>query len=133
MKHLIAVTAAAVLLLVGITSAAAAHTSIVRGTSHADRIHTYNGSQTIYGLGGNDVLRGGRGIDVIYGGRGDDKVWTGSGGAPERAYGGPGNDLINDFKSGESRGYLNGGPGHDVCVGDKHDTFVSCEVIEWRK
>lgn len=106
---------------------------VVRGTPGNDRIHTGNGSQAIYGLAGNDRIGAGRGIDYVYGGRGRDRVFTGSGGAPEKAFGGPGNDVINDFRSGESPGYLNGGRGHDKCVGDKHDTFISCEVIVWKK
>ncbi len=27
-------------------------------------------------------------------------------------------------------GTLIGGPGWDTCVGEQHDTFVSCEVVE---
>ena len=111
----------------------AAQTTTVRGTQHRDVIRTGNGGETIvYGLGGNDSLHGGRGTDIMYGGRGDDRVWTGAGGAKEVAYGGPGNDRINDWWSGESPGYLNGGRGRDVCVGDKHDTFISCEKVIWK-
>jgi len=114
--------------------ATAAKITTFRGTPHRDVIRTGNGGwQITYGLGGNDSLHGGRGTDLIHGGRGNDRVWTGSGGAKEAAWGGRGNDRINDWASGESPGYLNGGPGHDVCIGDKHDTFISCEVIRWKK
>ncbi len=107
---------------------------VVYGTEKRDIIFTHNGGlTTVYALGGNDHVGGGRGTDIIYGGRGDDGLWTGSGGAKEAAYGGPGDDRINDWRSGESPGYLNGGPGHDVCVGDKQDTFVNCERIVFKK
>lgn len=114
--------------------AQAAKVTTFRGTPQRDVIHTGNGGlQVTYGLGGNDHLGGGRGTDIMYGGSGDDGIWTGAGGAKEAAYGGRGNDRINDWRSGESPGYLNGGPGHDVCVGDKHDTFISCERVIWKK
>lgn len=114
--------------------ALAAKVTTFTGTPQADYIRTGNGGwQVTYALGGNDSLHGGRGTDIMYGQGGDDRIWTGSGGAKEAAYGGRGNDRINDWRSGESPGYLDGGPGHDVCVGDKHDTFVSCERVIWKK
>jgi len=118
---------------VGDHAAIAAKTTTYRGTPHRDVIRTGNGGwQVTYGRGGNDSLHGGRGTDLIHGNAGNDAIWTGSGGAKEAAWGGRGNDRINDWASGESPGYLNGGPGHDVCIGDKHDVFISCEVIRWK-
>lgn len=114
--------------------ASGAQARTIVGTEHHDVIHTGNGGLTItWGLGGNDHLGGGRGTDIMHGGRGDDRIWTGSGGAKEAAFGGRGNDRLNDWRSGESPGYLNGGSGHDVCVGDKHDTFVRCERVVFKK
>jgi Ca2+-binding RTX toxin-like protein len=121
-------------LLAFVAPAGAAKITTYRGTPHRDVIRTGNGGwQEAWGLGGNDSLHGGRGTDLMHGGRGNDRIWTGAGGAKEAAWGGRGNDRINDWASGESPGYLNGGPGRDVCIGDKHDTFISCEVVRWKK
>jgi Ca2+-binding RTX toxin-like protein len=128
--HIIGVAALAVLTLAG--SAIAAHTTVVRGTRHADHITTGNGSQTVYGLAGADRIETGKGSDVVYGGAGADLITTGKGGANEAVFGGRGNDRIHDTVSGQHPGYLNGGPGHDVCVGTKNTTYVSCEVVRWR-
>lgn len=113
---------------------ASGHSTVV-GTQHRDVIAVHNGGFTVvWGLGGDDKLTGGRGTDILHGGRGNDVLHTGSGGAKEAAYGGRGRDRIFDWESGESPGYLNGGAGrHDVCVGDKHDTFVRCERIRFKK
>ena len=112
--------------------AQASNPTVVSGTTRGDRIAGMNGSQIVYGRGGADRINGGRGPDIIYGGLGDDVLTTGKGGATEAAYGGPGNDLLKDFASGQSPGLLVGGPGRDRCVGDKHDTFRGCEVIKLR-
>jgi Ca2+-binding RTX toxin-like protein len=112
--------------------AAASNPTVVMGTPKADHIAGMNGAQIIWGLGGNDVINGGRGPDILHGGPGDDVLTTGKGGATEAAFGGPGDDVLKDYSSGQSHGLLAGGEGHDVCIGDKHDTFRSCEVIEIR-
>lgn len=116
-------------LIVLASAAMAAHQEVVRGTNHADRIHTGNGNQTIYARGGNDRVGAGRGNDILYGGKGNDVLFTGKGGAKEAAYGGAGNDRLNDWASGQSPGTLVGGRGRDTCIGDKHDIFRSCERI----
>lgn len=112
--------------------AEASNPTVVTGTTRGDRILGMNGPQIIYGRGGADRINGGKGPDSIYGGLGDDVLTTGKGGATEAAFGGPGNDVLKDFASGQSPGLLVGGPGSDRCVGDKHDTFRRCEVIKLR-
>jgi Ca2+-binding RTX toxin-like protein len=118
--------------LFGAMAAEAASPAIVTGTPMGDRMEGTNGPQIFYGRGGDDRISGGKGPDVLYGGPGDDSMTTGKGGATEAAYGGPGNDLLKDYASGQSPGLLAGGPGRDRCIGDKHDTFRSCEIIELR-
>jgi Ca2+-binding RTX toxin-like protein len=112
--------------------AQASNPTVVTGTTKGDRIQGMNGAQIIYGRGGADRINGGKGPDILYGGLGDDLLTTGKGGATEAAYGGRGNDVLKDFASGQSPGFLGGGPGRDRCIGDKHDTFRSCEVIKLR-
>jgi hypothetical protein len=112
--------------------AGASNPTVVTGTTKGDQIAGMTGPQTIYGRGGADRINGGKGPDIIYGGLGDDVLTTGNGGATEVAYGGKGDDVLKDFASGQSPGRLVGGPGSDVCIGDKHDTFRSCEVIKLR-
>lgn len=112
--------------------AQASNRTIVTGTTKGDRIQGMTGPQIIYGRGGADRINGGKGPDILYGGLGDDLLTTGKGGATEAAFGGRGNDVLKDFASGQSPGLLAGGPGRDRCIGDKHDTFRSCEVIKLR-
>jgi len=124
-------TAVLAVLLAG-SVAQASNPTEVTGTTKGDWIQGMNGPQIIYGRGGADRINGGKGPDILYGGLGDDLLTTGKGGATEAAYGGRGNDVLKDFASGQSHGLLAGGPGRDRCVGDKHDTFRSCEVIKLR-
>ena len=126
-----AAVAIIVVMLAGLAAEARLPT-IVTGTPDADRIDGMNGAQIFYGLGGDDRINGGKGPDVLYGGTGDDDLTTGKAGETEAAYGGPGDDLLKDYASGQSPGLLDGGPGRDRCIADKHDTFRSCEIIELR-
>jgi Ca2+-binding RTX toxin-like protein len=120
--------AAAAVVLVASVSAAA---EPIVGTEGPDRLAGGNGPDLIQGLGGDDRLNGNHGPDVADGGPGNDVIWTGKGGPGDEAYGGPGNDRLNNWSSGSAPGLLDGGDGRDVCIGDKHDTFVSCEVIRF--
>jgi Ca2+-binding RTX toxin-like protein len=124
-------TAVLAVLLAG-SVAQASNPTVVTGTTKGDQIQGMTGPQIIYGRGGADRIHGGKGPDILYGGVGDDLLTTGKGGATEAAYGGRGNDVLKDFASGQSPGLLAGGPGRDRCIGDKHDTFRSCEVIKLR-
>jgi Ca2+-binding RTX toxin-like protein len=125
---------AAVVLAVplGASTAGATSPTVVKGTPQDDVITGINGPQIIYGLGGDDRINGGKGPDVLYGGTGNDSLTTGKGGATEAAFGGPGNDVLKDYASGQSSGRLIGGAGRDLCIGDKHDVFRGCEVVELR-
>jgi hypothetical protein len=110
------------------------------GTRKADRMYGGNGSQIMRGLGGNDHLGGQHGPDTLYGGPGQDRIWTGKSGAHriDAAWGGRGNDFLNNSGSGNTGGYLNGGPGHDICVVDRkayhqgRDIVRSCETVRFR-
>ena len=128
---LFVMTAVLAVPLGGLVAQADASTVVV-GTSQDDVITGMVGPQIIRGRGGDDRINGGKGPDVLYGGRGDDDLTTGKGGATEAAYGGQGDDVLKDFASGQSPGLLVGGSGHDLCVGDKHDTFRGCEVVKLR-
>jgi Ca2+-binding RTX toxin-like protein len=99
------------------------------GGSGNDHLRGGNGPDIVLGMAGDDILRGGNGPDIVKGGRGDDVVWTGKSGPGDKGYGGRGNDVVNNFSSGEAPGLLAGGPGNDKCRGDKHDTFRGCEEI----
>lgn len=101
----------------------------VLGLAGDDRLAGNNGPDTVKGGRGDDIVSGGKGPDIVKGGRGDDIVWTGKSGPGDKGYGGRGDDVVNNFGSGESPGLLNGGPGHDKCRGNAHDTYVGCEII----
>jgi Ca2+-binding RTX toxin-like protein len=108
-------------------------TTTVRLTQGNDVYYApHGGHYLIRALAGDDVVHAGTGPDIVRGGPGNDRLWTGKGGPGDQVFGGPGNDRIHNWGSGESPGLLVGGPGHDVCVGDPHDTFRGCEVIKFR-
>lgn len=90
-----------------------------------------HGPNVIQGTNHGEVLRGGNGPDLIYGLGGKDIIWTNRG--PDSAYGGKGNDRLHGYGAGESKDFLDGGAGHDVCVGTKHDRFRNCEVVVIRR
>jgi Ca2+-binding RTX toxin-like protein len=121
-----------VVMVLGGLAAQAQSATVVMGTPEDDQIAGMVGPQIIHGRGGDDRINGGKGPDVLYGGPGNDNLTTGKGGATEAAYGGRGKDLLKDYASGQSPGLLAGGPGRDRCIGDKHDTFRSCEVVRLR-
>jgi Ca2+-binding RTX toxin-like protein len=112
--------------------ALATNYTIVYGGGGDDRIEGGPGPQEIRGKQGDDFLVGGKSPDVLRGGQGDDNLWSGLGGVPDQVYGGPGDDKLKNFDSGQAGQVLDGGHGFDICIGDKHDTFVSCEVVEFR-
>jgi Ca2+-binding RTX toxin-like protein len=112
--------------------AVAVNYTIVSGTSGNDRIVAGPQPQEVRGKRGDDFLVGGKSPDIVRGGLGDDRVWTGLGGVPDQAYGGPGDDRLRNFDSGQAGQLLDGGGGLDICTGDKHDTFISCEVVKFR-
>jgi hypothetical protein len=72
-----------------------------------------NRDDTIYGRGGSDYLN----ADIFIG-IGD----------KDQAYGGRGEDSV-DVDDNDGRDTANGGRGGDLCYGDPHDKFVSCEEI----
>lgn len=126
----IIITALLVAIPVGI--ALADRYTTIRGTNVGERLDGGPGRQRVLGMGGDDFLTGGKSPDILRGGDGDDVLWTGLGGKPESAYGGRGNDKVHNHSSGESPGIVSGGPGFDRCTGDPHDTFIGCEVINYR-
>ncbi len=121
-----------VIVAMSFTAASATHLVPYTGTDGNDFISTGNGGSIVWALAGDDRVKGGRGTDIIHGGRGNDVLHTGDGGAKEAVWGGRGNDRIFEYDSGRSPGYLNGGAGRDLCVGDVNSVFVRCERIEYR-
>ena len=92
----------------------------VRGTRHADRlVGTLKGDLIWAGLG-NDIVHGGGGDDVIVG----DVPYSAHPGR-DRLYGGGGHDFI-DANDGR-RDLVNGGPGKDRAMFDRHDRVRSIE------
>jgi Tol biopolymer transport system component len=88
------------------------------GTSRNDVLQGGPGDDLICGLGGNDVIRGGGGNDVLLGGDGNDTLIGGNG--DDVLFGGRGNDVLRDRDG--SPDVLDGGPGADRVVADRHDT-----------
>jgi Ca2+-binding RTX toxin-like protein len=118
---------------IALSAHAAPGCTVINGTSGDDVIYAGNGGHTcIYALAGDDIVHGENGNDVVYGGAGADVIWTGKAGPGDEAYGGPGNDRLHNFGSGQAPGLMDGGPGWDICVGNESDTYISCEVVKMR-
>src|SRR6266508_2174926 len=104
------VTAGAIVVMAARPALATNYTA-VHGTSGDDRIVAGPQPQEIHGNGGDDLLAGGKSPDILWGGSG--------------------NDRLHNSDSGQVGQLLDGGPGFDICTGDKHDTFISCEVVKF--
>jgi len=84
--------------------------------------------------GSSYLTKGGSGDDTIYGGDGDDCIDAGSG--EDMVFGEAGDDTLEGgnhsdwLEGGAGKDYMDGGWHSDTCVGDTHNTFISCEVEE---
>ena len=93
---------------------------VVLGTSRADRIMGTSKGDVIIAGRGNDVVHGRGGDDIIVG----DIPFTARPGR-DRLYGGPGRDFIDSFDG--RRDVVEGGPGRDRGITDRHDRVRSLE------
>jgi hypothetical protein len=91
---------------------------VILGTRRADRI---------FGTPKGDLIVAGRGDDVVHGRGGDDII---IGDIPfmsrpgrDRLYGGPGRDYIDAYDG--RRDFVDGGPGRDRAIWDRHDRLRS--------
>ncbi|HEY3187994.1 MAG TPA: peroxidase family protein, partial [Solirubrobacteraceae bacterium] len=80
------------------------------GTAAADKVHSSEGDDTLWGDEGNDRLEGGAGNDALSGGEGDDIL----------------TDLFGDdnIKGGEGDDAINGGGGFDLILAGVGSDFV---------
>jgi serralysin len=108
------------------TAFLAGNDSIV-GSNVVDRMHGYDGNDTLSGGGGDDFLRGEIGDDSIVGGAGFDDT-----------HGNQGNDTI---RGGDGPDWVVGGQGNDMLYGDAegdvvygnlgNDTQLGGDGIDW--
>jgi hypothetical protein len=84
------------------------------GTNNPDQIQERQGN------GVDDVINGKDGGDTL-----NARPYTTD---TEKLYGQDGADKINT-DDGDGKDLANGGPGHDTCIVDKHDTRKSCEEV----
>lgn len=86
-------------------------------------------SDVLVGTAKGDLILAGRGNDVVHGKGGDDiivgDVPFGRRPGKDRLYGGPGRDFIDSYDG--RRDLVNGGPGRDRGVFDRHDRVRSIE------
>ncbi len=71
------------------------------GGTDNDTVFGGGGADTIYAGSGADVLDGGAGADTLYGGPGNDTITGGTGADTLVFVAGHGDDIINDFDTGE--------------------------------
>lgn len=121
--------------------------NLLNGTSEANLLIGWDGSDTIHGNGGNDILWGGDGEDRIYGGEGIDYVLAGigndiihGGDGADEAYGQEGNDTVfggDDFATdilvgGDGNDIIDGGPAWDLMYGGPgDDSFYVSQQVDW--
>ena len=84
---------------------------VLVGTAKGDLIFAKGGNDVVHGLGGNDIIVG----DVPF------SAHPGT----DRLFGGPGRDFIDSYDG--RRDLVNGGPGRDRGVTDRHDRVRSIE------
>jgi len=84
---------------------------VLVGTAKGDLIFAKGGNDVVHGLGGNDIIVG----DVPF------SAHPGK----DRLFGGPGRDFIDSYDG--RRDLVNGGPGRDRGVTDRHDRVRSIE------
>jgi RTX calcium-binding nonapeptide repeat (4 copies)/WD40-like Beta Propeller Repeat len=84
---------------------------VLVGTAKGDLILAGRGNDVVRGRGGNDILVG----DVPYARRR----------GKDRLYGGPGRDFVDSYDG--RRDLVNGGPGRDRGIFDRHDRVRSIE------
>ncbi len=105
---------------------------LILGTAGNDTLVGTAAVEEIRGLGGNDVLRGLGAADVLVGGPGNDRAFGGPGNdtlidrhGSDMLVGGSGVDLLDaaDFVRGD---ILDGGPGADICRGERRDVRRGC-------
>lgn len=97
------------------------------GGPGADMVAGDAGNDRLRGGLANDVVSGGAGTDDSRGGAGNDRVTCGSG-MKDKAFGDAGADVLMCLDRGAGD-VIDGGPGIDVCTGDRKDVFRSCERI----
>ena len=106
---------------------------IIRGTPGNDVIKTFGGNDVVYGGSGNDIIEAGSGRDVARGQSGDDEVIGGNdgdtlygGGGRDGMDGEAGRDILHTTDGVRGNDSANGGPGADICHGDRRDLHRSC-------
>ena len=105
---------------------AARKTTLVRATSHADRLVGTPLRDTLRGLGGGDTILGLAGDDVLDGGSGNDTLVGGSG--ADLLYGRAGDDVLSARDGVRDR--LSCGAGRDRVVADRLDRVSrDCERV----
>jgi len=118
---------------------------VLGGTDAADRIHSSEGDDTLWGDGGHDRLEGGAGNDAVNGGPGDDVLTDlfgddniKGGGGDDAINAGGGFDLIlagfgNDFvvAGADPKETFAGGGDDFVIAGDSADTVFANEGSDW--
>lgn len=105
---------------------------VLRGTDRRDVIVGLDGADVIHGRGGRDLICGGGGYlygdhrpEVLDGGEGDDRIAGGP--SYEKAFGGPGNDVLMTNAGG---GSADGGPGDDVHWGGPGGDYLGGTLID---
>ena len=93
---------------------------VLQGTKRNDVLVGTAKGDMIFAQGGNDVVHGRGGNDIIVG----DIPFSAHPGK-DRLFGGPGRDFIDSYDG--RRDLVNGGPGRDRGVADRHDRVRSIE------
>jgi Ca2+-binding RTX toxin-like protein len=97
------------------------------GSDQRDVICALAGGDFVDAQGGRDDIHGNEGNDVIFGRAGNDAM-TGNLGR-DQLFGGPGRDQLLAHEDDQGGDFVDGGENTDVCVIDRGDTAVNCEIL----
>lgn len=97
------------------------------GSDQRDIICARAGRDFVDGQGGNDDLYGQKDNDVLFGRAGNDRMIGNQG--RDQLRGGPGRDQLLSHEDDQGGDFVDGGPDRDVCIVDRGDTAINCEIL----
>ncbi len=103
--------------------------TVLKGSSGADKLRGGDASERILGLGGRDRIRDGGGRDCVNGGRGADRITSGP--KKDTLRGGPGNDVISSRGGGVDT--VRCGRGRDRAKVGPFDIVSGCEKVRRKR
>jgi Ca2+-binding RTX toxin-like protein len=100
---------------------------VLVGSDQRDVLCGLAGDDFVDGQGGNDDLHGQEDNDALFGRAGNDRMIGNLG--RDLLVGGPGRDQLLAHTDDQGGDFVDGGDDRDVCIIDRGDTAVNCEIL----